>query len=66
MEKAKILSPAAMSEEQVKEDIFMTPLERLILAFQLSDFALELRRDYETTKEEFSSIEWIELRKTSS
>jgi hypothetical protein len=66
MNKAKVTSPAAMSEEQIKEDIAMTPLERLNLAFKISDFALELRHGSETVKEESSSIQWIELRKISS
>jgi hypothetical protein len=66
MNKAVITSPTAMSEEQIKEDIAMTPLERLTLAFKISDFAVELRPDNETTKEESSSIQWIELRKISS
>jgi hypothetical protein len=66
MNKAKITSPAAMSEEQIKEDIAMTPLERLTLAFKISDFALELRPDKETIEEESSSIQWIDLRKISS
>lgn len=64
--KAKITSPADMSEEQLKEDMAMTPLERLTLAFKISDFALELRRDNETIEEESPSIQWIELRKVSS
>jgi hypothetical protein len=64
MNKAKITSPAAMDDEQVKEDIAMTPLERLTLAFQISDFALEIRPGNETINE--SSIQWIELHKVSS
>ena len=66
MNKAIITSPAAMSEEQIKEDIAMTPLERLTLAFKISDFALTFRPSNETIKEESSSIQWIELRKISS
>ena len=66
MNKAIITSPAAMSEEQIMEDIAMTPLERLTLAFKISDFALTLRRSNETIKEESSSIQWIDLRKISS
>ena len=66
MNKAKNISPAAMSEEQIKEDIAMTPLERLNLAFQISDFALELRPNHETIKEESSPIQWIELHKIAS
>jgi len=66
MNKAKITSPAAMSEEQIKEDIAMTPLERLTLAFKISDFALQLRSTDDTIKEESSSIQWIELRTISS
>ena len=46
-----------MSEEQLKEDIAMTPIERLTLAFKISDFALELRPDNESIEEESSSIE---------
>ena len=66
MNKAIITSPAAMSEEQIKEDIAMTPLERLTLAFKISDFALQLGPSNEPIKEESSSIQWIELRKISS
>jgi len=66
MKKAIITSPAAMSEEQIKEDIAMTPLEHLTLAFKISDFALQLRPGNEIIKEESSSIQWIELRKISS
>lgn len=66
MDRAKITSPAAMSEEQIKEEIAMTPLERLTLAFKISDFALELHSNDETIKEESSSIQWIELHKIPS
>ena len=54
MNKAKVTSPAAMSEEQIKEDIAMTPLEILTLAFKISDFALQLRPADDTIKEESS------------
>jgi hypothetical protein len=54
MNKAIITSPAAMSEEQIKEDIAMTPLEILTLAFKISDFALQLRPADDTIKEESS------------
>jgi len=66
MNKAKITTLAAMSEEQVKEDISMTPVERLTLAFQISDFAIELHPNQETVEEEPSSIQWIELNQISS
>jgi len=66
MNRAIITSPAAMSEEQIREDIAMTPLERLTLAFKISDFAITLRPTDDTIKEESSSIQWIELRKISS
>ncbi|HEX8039018.1 MAG TPA: hypothetical protein VF490_07690 [Chryseosolibacter sp.] len=66
MNKAKITSPAAMSEEQLKEDIAMTPLERLTLAFKISDFARDLRPDKESIKEESPSIQWLEVRKIPS
>jgi hypothetical protein len=66
MRKAKITSPAAVSEEQLKEDIAMTALEHLTLAFKISDFALELRPDNETFDGESSYIQWIEPRKVSA
>jgi hypothetical protein len=66
MNKVKITTLAGMSEQQILEDISMSPLERLNLAFQISDFALELRPDPETIEEKSSSIEWIELHKISS
>jgi hypothetical protein len=66
MKKAQITSPAAMSDEQIKEDNAMTPSERLTLAFKISDFALELRPNQDTIAEESSSIRWIELHKISS
>ncbi len=66
MNKAKITSPAAMSEEPVKEDISITPLVRLTLAFQISDLAIELHQNHETVEEETSSIQWVELNQISS
>lgn len=66
MNKAKITSPAAMSEEQIKEDIAMTPLERLTLAFKISDLALELHPNSGTINEGSSAIQWIELQKIST
>jgi hypothetical protein len=39
----------------------MTPLQRLELAFKISDFAADLHPTRETTKEECTSIQWIEL-----
>jgi hypothetical protein len=55
-----------MSEGRIKEDISMTPLERLTLAFQVSDFAIELHPNHEPVEEETSSIQWVELNKISS
>ena len=55
-----------MSEAQVKEDISMTPLQRLDLAFKISDFAVAFDRERETSKEESTSIQWIELQKVST
>ena len=65
MNKARITSQEAMNDDQVREDITMTPLERLNLAFQLSDFALELRATQKSDMEGSSAIHWIELRKIS-
>ena len=50
-----------MREEQLKEDIAMTPLERLTLAFKISDFARELRADNKTIEEESSSIPSVRI-----
>ena len=61
MSKAKITTLAGMSEEQILEDLSMSPLERINLAFQISDFAKELRPELETIEDKSSSIEWIEL-----
>jgi len=55
-----------MSEDQIREDISMTPLQRLELAFKISDFAADLHPDRETTKDESTSIHWIELHKVSA
>ena len=54
-----------MSEDQVIENIYMTPLERLDLAFKLSEFALDVRKQA-PANEGLSSIQWIELHKVSS
>lgn len=66
MNKAKVTSPQIMSEEQLKEDISMSPMERLNLAFQISDFALELHPVPENFEDDPSPIRWIELRIISS
>ena len=50
MNKATITSPKTMSKDQVKEDISMTPLQRLELAFHISDFAIAFQRDREQAK----------------
>jgi hypothetical protein len=50
-----------MAQSQINEDISMTPLQRIELAFQISDFALEIQRTQEGVKEEPSTIQWIEL-----
>ena len=63
MNKARITSPRARSKEQIKEDISMTPLERLNRAFQISDFALELNQNHETIEEQPWSIQWVGLHK---
>jgi hypothetical protein len=66
MKKATITSPKTMSEDQVREDISMTPLQRLELAFKISDFAIDLHPDRETTNKESTSIHWIQLRKVTA
>jgi hypothetical protein len=67
MKKARITSPSTMSEDQVSEDISMTPLQRLELAFKISDFAADLRSTApEATKEKSTSIQWIELHKVTA
>jgi hypothetical protein len=64
MNKAIIISPAAMSEEQV--DVAMTPFRTPYFGFKISDLALQLHPSDETIKEESPSIQWIELRKIYS
>lgn len=66
MKKATISSPRTMTESQISEDISMTPLQRLELAFKISDFALDFHPDGERRKEESTSIQWIELHKVST
>ena len=66
MNKAAITSPKAMSKDQVKEDISMTPVQRLELAFHISDFAIAFQHNRETSKDESTSIQWIELQKIST
>ena len=65
MNKVKITSPEEMSKEQVIEDIAMTPLERLHMAFQISDFAVSIHPKQEAIEEQSSTITWITLRKIS-
>lgn len=62
MKKAAITSPNRMAKEQINEDISMTPLERLELAFHISDFAIAFHHG-ETSKDESPAIQWIELHK---
>ena len=66
MNNATVTSPKAMSKDQVTEDISMTPLQRIELAFKISDFALEFQSEREPSKVESSSIQWIELHKVST
>lgn len=66
MKKATITTPEAMERERVMEDISMTPLERLELAFQLSDLAQEIHADQGLVIKESTNIPWIELPKRSS
>lgn len=66
MQKAMITSLKAMNEEQIREDVSMTPLERLRIAFQLSDFALELNSRQETIQEDPGRIKWIVLHKRTA
>jgi len=66
MNKATVTSPKAMREDQVREDIAMTPLQRLELAFQISDFAVAFDREREPSNQNTSSIQWIELHKVST
>ena len=54
-----------MREDQVRVDISMTPLQRLEVAFQISDFAVAFR-EHETSNEDSTSIQWIELHKVST
>lgn len=61
MSKVKITSPEFMAQDQIRDDVAMTPSERLERAFEISDFALEIQQSQENANEEQSSIQWIEL-----
>jgi hypothetical protein len=66
MNKGRITSQEDMALEQIQEDIAMSPLERLEVAFRLSDLANEIQKKTGNVMEENSSIQWIELRKIAS
>lgn len=53
MEKVRIVTIESLSEEQVREDMAMTPTERLEVAFRLSDLAVEIQQK---SKNYFSSL----------
>jgi len=55
-----------MREDQVKEDIAMTPSERLDLAFQITDFANEICANPGNVKDKSSSVHWIDVGKIPS
>lgn len=63
MDKAEIISPEAMAVKQADEDIAMTAVQRLTLAFQISEFAAELHLKKSQTEMNSSSILWIDLKK---
>jgi hypothetical protein len=65
MKKARLTSPEAMAHDQVMEDIAMSPAQRLEVAFQISDLALEIHQRRGFKKNDSSSIQWIELRMVS-
>lgn len=65
MNEAKITTLEAMAAEQIREDISRTPLQRLHIAFQISDFALEVHPQQDAVAEEGSTVDWIVVRKRS-
>jgi hypothetical protein len=65
MRKAKITSHEDMSRSQIRQDMSLSPMERVEIALQLSDLALKITKT-RTSQEEFTSIRWIELHKTAS
>ncbi len=59
--KAEFFNPTLSSDEKVRDDISMTPQQRLSLAFRLADIALEIRKgQIPPSKDE--NIIWHELK----
>jgi len=64
MNQARFLSPQAMSEQQLRDDMALTPLERIQISFTLSRFAEAIHKGLHSKQEPPSAIPWIELRKS--
>lgn len=62
MIKPQIISLTEKKEQQILEEMNMTPEQRLILAFQLIELAIEITPGKKLKSLEDSSIEWIELK----
>ncbi|MDZ4844725.1 MAG: hypothetical protein SH857_04155 [Chitinophagales bacterium] len=58
--KVEFFSPANSSDEKIKEDMAMTPQQRMSLAFRLADFAMEFTPD-KTLPSKKDKISWREL-----
>ena len=60
--KAKVISLDSKKEEQIREEMAMTPEQRMNLAFQLIELAIAFSPEKELINEEDKSIPWINLK----
>lgn len=58
--KAELFIPEKSADEKIKEDMSMTPVQRMSLAFRLADFAMEFRLNKKLPSKK-DNIRWHEL-----
>lgn len=63
--KASITTMKQMTEEQIAKDLSLTSLQRLELAFQLSELAAEIQKKHQYNDNP-AGINWIDLRFNTS
>ncbi len=62
MRKAKLTTHKEMEAEKIREDMAMTPKQRLMLALQLMETAIALSPDKTLHSQDDGGIKWIELK----
>lgn len=63
MKKLKRTSNEEMEADKIKEDMAMTPQERLLLSLKLMDLSRTLTPDNMLRSSENSTIQWKELKR---